>query len=124
MHSRVRGRSRPIVVGAVLLFAGLGLACAPAVESLSDAVPVRNVVWIIVDDLGWRDIGVAGSSFYETPHIDRLAATGARFTQFDTASGVCSPTRASFMTGKHPARVQITNWIGGNQAAQMNFAVA
>jgi len=80
---------------------------------------VRNVVWIIVDDLGWRDIGAAGSTFYETPNIDRLAAAGMRFTQFDTAGSVCSPTRASFMTGKHPARVNITNWIGGSQAGML-----
>jgi len=91
------------------------VACSPAGDGLRPATPVRNVVWIIVDDLGWRDIGAAGSTFYETPNIDRLAASGARFTQFDTASPVCSPTRASFMTGKHPARVQITNWIGGEQ---------
>lgn len=116
----VRGRSRrPICAGAVLLFACLGSGCAPAGEQLRDAAPVRNVVWIIVDDLGWRDIGIAGSTFYETPHIDRLAAEGARFTQFDTASPVCSPTRASFMTGKHPARLQITNWIGGEQAGRL-----
>lgn len=81
--------------------------------------PMRNVVWIIVDDLGWRDIGVAGSLFYETPNIDRLAAAGMLFTQFNTASPVCSPTRASFMTGKHPARVNITNWIGGQQAGML-----
>lgn len=106
-------------VAGSLLFASLVLACAPAQETLRAARPVRNVVWIIVDDLGWRDIGIAGSTFYETPHIDRLAAAGARFTQFDTASGVCSPTRASFMTGKHPARAQITNWIGGEQAGML-----
>ncbi len=109
---------RPCAV-VVLIMAGALSACAPAAEPLRDAAPVRNVVWIIVDDLGWRDIGIAGSTFYETPHIDRLALEGARFTQFDTASAVCSPTRASFMTGKHPARVQITNWIGGEQAGRL-----
>jgi len=103
----------------VLLLMVMPWACAPPGDQLQEAPPVRNIVWIIVDDLGWRDIGVAGSTFYETPHIDRLAAAGARFTQFDTASPVCSPTRASFMTGKHPARVQITNWIGGEQAGML-----
>jgi arylsulfatase A-like enzyme len=98
-----------------LACAGCGTVDTSDPPSEPVAAPVRNVVWIIVDDLGWRDIGVAGSTFYETPHIDRLAAAGMRFTQFDTASGVCSPTRASFMTGKHPARVDITNWIGGRQ---------
>ncbi|MGD8330224.1 MAG: sulfatase [Acidobacteriota bacterium] len=101
----------------LLVLCGLAVmvACSPAGDGLRPAGPVRNVVWIIVDDLGWRDVGAAGSTFYETPNIDRLASQAARFTQFDTASPVCSPTRASFMTGKHPARVQITNWIGGEQ---------
>ncbi len=81
--------------------------------------PRLNIVMIVVDDLGWIDTGVYGSEFYETPNIDRLAASGARFTQFYTASPVCSPTRASLMTGKHPARVNITNWIGGEQTGQL-----
>ena len=70
---------------------------------------------LLIDDLGWADTGVYGSTFYETPNIDRLAAQGARFTQFYAASPVCSPTRASLMTGKHPARLNLTNWIGGEQ---------
>ena len=74
-----------------------------------------NVVVILIDDLGWIDTGVYGSAFYETPNIDRLATEGMRFTQFYTASSVCSPTRASLMTGKHPARLHLTNWIGGEQ---------
>ena len=75
--------------------------------------PPPNVVMIVVDDLGWMDLGVYGSAFYETPNIDRLASEGIRFTHFYASSPVCSPTRASIMTGKHPARLQITNWIGG-----------
>ena len=75
----------------------------------------KNVILLLIDDLGWADTGVYGSTFYETPHIDRLAAQGARFTQFYAASSVCSPTRASLMTGKHPARLNLTNWIGGEQ---------
>ena len=71
------------------------------------------MVVILVDDLGWKDTGVYGSTFYETPNVDGLAAKGTRFTQFYASSPVCSPTRASIMTGKHPARLQITNWIGG-----------
>ena len=74
-----------------------------------------NVVVLLIDDLGWIDTGIYGSTFYETPSIDRLAAEGVRFTQFYTASSVCSPTRASLMTGKHPARLHLTNWIGGEQ---------
>ncbi|MEZ4700248.1 MAG: sulfatase [Rhodothermales bacterium] len=72
-----------------------------------------NVVFILIDDLGWMDLGVQGSSFYETPHIDRLARQGALFTQAYAASGVCSPTRASIQTGRYPARLHITDWIPG-----------
>jgi arylsulfatase A-like enzyme len=77
--------------------------------------PAINVVMVVIDDMGWIDSGAYGSEFYETPNIDRLASQGARFTQFYTASPVCSPTRASLMTGKHPARLHLTNWIGGEQ---------
>ncbi len=78
-----------------------------------------NVVVILIDDLGWRDTGVYGSTYYQTPNIDQLAAEGTRFTQFYASSPVCSPTRASIMTGKHPARLQITNWIGGMANGQL-----
>lgn len=121
MTSTRPNHARGAVLAAVLS-ACLAAACAPSSEPEPLPPSVRNVVWIIVDDLGWRDIAAAGSTFYETPHIDRLAAEGTRFTQFDTASPVCSPTRASFMTGKHPARVQITNWIGGEQAGMLRQA--
>ncbi len=80
-----------------------------------------NVVFFLVDDLGWTDIGCFGSSFYDTPNIDRLAATGMRFTQAYAANPVCSPTRASIMTGKYPTRLGITTYInqsGGNQPEQ------
>ena len=83
--------------------------------SCVEVEPPLNVVVIVIDDMGWTDADVYGSSFYETPSIDRLAASGVRFTQFYTASPVCSPTRASLMTGKHPARLDLTNWIGGEQ---------
>ncbi len=72
-----------------------------------------NVVVILIDDLGWADLGVQGSSFYETPRIDALAAEGLRFSQAYAASGVCSPTRASLLTGRYPARLRITDWIPG-----------
>lgn len=72
-----------------------------------------NIVFLLVDDLGWADLGCYGSSFHETPHIDRLAAEGMRFTQAYAACSVCSPTRASIMTGRHPVRVDITDWIPG-----------
>ena len=88
-------------------------------EAVPEPRAPLNFVFIIVDDLGWIDTGAYGSSFYETPSIDRLAQDGVRFSQFYAASPVCSPTRASIMTGKHPARVGITNWIGGEQAGML-----
>jgi arylsulfatase A-like enzyme len=91
-------------------------ACGPVEDA-----PL-NVVLIVIDDMGWTDAGVYGSSFYETPNIDRLAREGARFTQFYTASPVCSPARASLMTGKHPARLDLTNWIGGEQTGILQQA--
>src|SRR6185295_11982265 len=74
-----------------------------------------NVVLILADDLGWSDLGCTGSTFYETPAIDRLASQGMRFTQAYSACNVCSPTRASIMTGKYPARLHTTNFFGGNR---------
>ncbi len=70
-----------------------------------------NFVLILIDDLGWRDLGCYGSSFYETPQIDRLAEQGMRFTAAYAAAPVCSPTRASLMTGKSTARLGFTGHI-------------
>lgn len=74
-----------------------------------------NVVLFLVDDLGWRDVGCYGSAFYETPNIDALAAEGIRFTNAYAACHVCSPTRASILTGKYPARLQLTDWLPGRK---------
>jgi arylsulfatase A-like enzyme len=72
-----------------------------------------NFVFILADDLGYMDIGANNpKTFYETPHIDRIAATGMRFTDGYAACPVCSPTRASILTGKYPARIGITDYIG------------
>lgn len=73
-----------------------------------------NFVFILVDDLGWADVKCNyPESFYETPNIDKLAQSGVRFTNAYAANPVCSPTRAALMTGKHPNRVDITDWIPG-----------
>lgn len=72
-----------------------------------------NVVFILADDLGWTDLGCYGSSFYQTPNLDLLAQQGARFTDAYAACNVCSPTRASILTGKYPARLRITDWLPG-----------
>lgn len=83
-------------------------------EGSLHAVPRQpNIVFILMDDLGWADIGVNGSMFYQTPHIDKLAAQGMNFTNGYAACPVCSPTRAALMTGKYPARLQITDWLPG-----------
>ena len=75
-----------------------------------------NIIFILVDDLGWADLGCYGSTFHETPNIDRLAGEAMRFTNAYAACPVCSPTRASIMTGKYPARINVTDWIPGRQA--------
>jgi hypothetical protein len=85
-------------------------AALPKAALSSDDRP-WNVVLVLVDDMGWRDLGCYGSQFYQTPNIDRLAREGARFTDAYATAPVCSPTRASLLTGQHPARLQLTDWI-------------
>lgn len=70
-----------------------------------------NIILFLIDDLGWRDLGCQGSKFYQTPNIDALANTGARFTNAYSACAVCSPTRAAILTGKYPARLLLTDWL-------------
>lgn len=77
-----------------------------------------NVVFILADDLGWRDLSNEGSTFYESPHIDRIANEGMKFTRGYATCQVCSPSRASLMTGKYPARLDITDWIGAAEGTQ------
>ncbi len=64
--------------------------------------------------MGWKDLGCYGSKFYETPNIDKLHKEGIHFTNAYAACPACSPTRASLLTGKYPASVGVTDWIGGN----------
>ncbi len=73
-----------------------------------------NIIIFLVDDLGWADLGSYGSDLHETPHIDRLARQGYKFTNAYSASTVCSPTRAAIMSGKYPARLNLTDWITGS----------
>lgn len=97
--------------------------CAVAVFTApSQAEPTKpNVLFFLVDDLGWADVGHNGSTFYETPHIDALAESGMRFTHGYAAASICSPTRASIMTGRHPVRVDITDWIPGKRVKDQKF---
>lgn len=98
-------------VSATFLLAAVVVLASVAAESelhSAEAATRPNIVFILADDLGWRDVGCFGSTFYETPNIDRLAARGVRLTQAYAASPLCSPTRASIMTGLYPARLGIT----------------
>ena len=70
-----------------------------------------NIIFILLDDFGWMDLGCYGSSFYQTPNLDRLCADGMHFTDAYASCPVCSPTRASVLTGRYPARVGVTNFI-------------
>ncbi|MFC1606735.1 sulfatase [Candidatus Latescibacterota bacterium] len=89
-----------------------GLSCDPGNEQ-SQKPEKPNFVFILIDDMGWRDLTCYGSSFFKTPNIDRLASQGMKFTDAYAAAPICSPTRASLMTGKYPARLRITDWIKG-----------
>lgn len=77
------------------------------------SVNVPNIVFILADDMGWKDLHCYGNTFNETPNIDSLANSGIQFSQAYSASPVSSPTRASILTGKHPAQLKITNFMGG-----------
>ncbi len=100
------------LVGAALSLVVLACGCSGP----PDHGDQRNFVFILVDDLGYMDVGVFNlGSFYETPNIDRLAQSGVRFTSAYAASPVCSPTRASIMTGKNPGRLGTTDWFGAPQ---------
>ena len=98
----------------------LALACLLASVSVPAPAPAAderlpNVVLFLVDDLGWSDLGCYGSTFYDTPRIDQFAGDSVRFTQAYAACHVCSPTRASLLTGKYPARLHLTDWLPGRR---------
>ena len=109
-------KKRPLVqlVFSKLKFTLLLLSCMswlPRVLYADQKPP--NIILFLVDDLGWSDLQCYGSRFHETPNIDAMAAKGWKFTQAYAACHVCSPTRASVMTGKYPARLQLTDWLPG-----------
>lgn len=91
------------------------MSCGPKEEKPVKKRP--NIVFILVDDLGLHDLSTTGSSFYETPNVDRIADEGTVFTQGYAASRVCSPSRASIMLGQFTAKHQITDWIGAKSGA-------
>ncbi len=83
-------------------------AAAPAAD-----VGRPNIVFILADDLGWADVGFNGSTYHQTPNLDRLAREGTRFPSAYAAGPVCSPTRAALLTGQSPARLHLTDWLPG-----------
>lgn len=103
-----------------LLTVALLLLGDGTVVAQKQALP--NIVLFFIDDMGSQDLGCYGSAFYQTPAIDKIAAQGLRFTNAYSACTVCSPTRASLMTGKYPARLRLTDWIQGHKKpyAQLN----
>ena len=118
MKSRLNRRDflKTLSLGAVAI-AMPNLSCASTPVAKNDKK--LNFVFILVDDLGWTDLGCYGSSFYDTPNIDKLAASGMRFTNAYAACPVCSPTRASIMTGKYPARIDLTDFLKGGRRGKM-----
>ena len=110
------------------ILAGL-LAAAFWSEQSQAEDRVPNIVVILADDLGWTDLsgpnlGPYTSDFYETPHLDALAAGGMRFTNSYSAGSVCTPTRASLLTGRYPASVRLTNFLGKQQAHETEKLLA
>ena len=95
-----------------LLMVTAGVLPATGCGSTDDKKEERtNVILLLVDDLGWRDVGYMGSKYFETPNIDRLASQSMVFSNAYAACAVSSPTRASVLTGRYPARVGVTDWI-------------
>ena len=109
-RTRLGARNHWPEIAAFVACALLPAGAASAVGPAASPAPL-NVVLVLVDDLGWRDLGCQGSELYETPRIDALAAEAVRFTQAYSNCPVCSPSRAAVLTGQHPGRVGFTGHI-------------
>ncbi len=102
---------------AVILVAS---SCQPQKDKQeSNETQKPNILMIVVDDLGYNDLHCYGGKIQETPNLDRLAAGGIQFTNAYASCPVCSPTRASLLTGKNPVAVNITDWIPGHQEGKI-----
>ena len=118
MNNRLKGLSASILAIIALI------ASAASAQASSGRVPANssneldrpNVILMLIDDLGWADLGLTGSTFYETPNVDALAKEGVFFSNAYAANPVCSPTRASILTGKYPSRFGLTNHSGSSGA--------
>ncbi|HXH99960.1 MAG TPA: sulfatase [Sphingobacteriaceae bacterium] len=100
------------VISSFILFGGL--------TASSQNLKKPNIIYILADDLGYTELGCYGNTFNETPHLDRLASEGIRFTNFYAAAPVCSPSRAALITGQHPARVGIIDYLRPNASEHLN----
>lgn len=103
-------------LGTVFLSWSLAIGAPPVIEQ-------PNFLVFLVDDLGWNDVSCYNNSFFETPAIDKLAASGVRFTNAYSACTVSSPSRAALMTGKYPARLHLTDWIAGHPFPEAKLRV-
>ena len=87
--------------------------CMPETIRLTAKANKPNILFVLIDDMGWKDIVCAGSRYYETPHIDKLASEGMRFLNAYSAAPVCTPSRGAIFSGKYPARTQLTTVFNG-----------
>ena len=99
-----------------ILVCGACASGATAKKLVRQAQGKPNIVFVLADDLGWAELGCYGNKFNETPHLDRMAKEGTRYTQAYAAAPVCSPYRAAFLTGVHPAQVGIVDYLRPNSA--------
>jgi arylsulfatase A-like enzyme/lysophospholipase L1-like esterase len=105
-----------IKIATVVFFITLTFfASAQKTAEKNKAAAKPNIIFFLIDDMGWMDVGFNGSKFYETPNIDRLASQGIKLNNAYAACPVCSPTRASIMTGKYPVSMKTTDWFGAPQ---------
>jgi arylsulfatase A-like enzyme len=103
-----------VVAASVLTLAG---------RAADSSAKKPNVIFILVDDLGATDLSCFGSPFYQTPNIDRLAHDGMKFTHAYSACTVCSPTRASIISGRYPAELHLTDWIAGHNRPKAKLRI-
>ena len=97
----------------------LAIICLLSTQIYALDTPKKpNIIFILADDLGYMDLACYGNPYNETPHLNALAQNGVRFTQAYAASTVCSPSRAAIMTGLHPARLKLTNFLVGNRTEE------